>query len=103
MVLNVSNMIFIRIFKINQTKYHSIINSMDWSFCYFLVVKKDTLKLYKYEETLLLYYKKYLQRLEKFGYSLIRKKGQTKHLSEVSFRFHNIVLYFELSHNLHHK
>lgn len=38
-------------------------------------MKKDTLKLHKYEETLLLYYKKYLQKLERLSGILIKKKG----------------------------
>lgn len=50
----------------------------------FFTVKKDTLKLHKYEENLLLYYKKYLQKLEKYGYQLFRKKGKINVLNKVS-------------------
>ncbi|CAG9821319.1 unnamed protein product [Phaedon cochleariae] len=45
-------------------------------------LKKDTLKLQKFEENLLLYYKKFLQKLEKFGYLLMKKRGDTRTRSE---------------------
>ncbi|XP_050299793.1 nucleolar complex protein 3 homolog [Anthonomus grandis grandis] len=41
-------------------------------------LKKDTLKLQKYEEMLLLYYKKFLQKLEKYCFLLTKKKGDSK-------------------------
>ncbi|XP_068894937.1 nucleolar complex protein 3 isoform X2 [Tenebrio molitor] len=45
-------------------------------------LKKDTLKLQKYEETLLLYYKKFLQKLEKSSSILIKKKGDNRAFDE---------------------
>ncbi|KAL1493764.1 hypothetical protein ABEB36_009457 [Hypothenemus hampei] len=45
-------------------------------------LKKDTLKLQKYEENLLAYYKKFLQKLEKFSFMLVKKKGDTRVLTE---------------------
>lgn len=54
------------------------------TFIVFFAVKKDTLKLHKYEENLLLYYKKYLQKLERLSNILIKKKGDQRHRSEVS-------------------
>nr|XP_023027455.1 nucleolar complex protein 3 homolog [Leptinotarsa decemlineata] len=45
-------------------------------------MKKDTLKLHKYEENLLLYYKKFLQKLEKYCFMLMKKKGDTRKRSE---------------------
>ncbi|CAG9853869.1 unnamed protein product [Phyllotreta striolata] len=45
-------------------------------------LKKDTLKLKKYEESLLLYYKKFLQKLEKCAFVLFKKKGDTRRRSE---------------------
>ncbi|KAJ8978208.1 hypothetical protein NQ317_014724 [Molorchus minor] len=45
-------------------------------------VKKDTLKLQKYEENLLLYYKKFLQKLEKYAYILIKKNGDSRKRTE---------------------
>ncbi|XP_057663387.1 nucleolar complex protein 3 homolog [Diorhabda carinulata] len=45
-------------------------------------LKKDTLKLQKYEDTLLLYYKKYLQKLEKCSLVLINKKGDSRTRTE---------------------
>lgn len=47
-------------------------------------LKKDTLKLHKYEETLLGYYRKFLQKLEKFCFMLSKKKGDSRRISEVS-------------------
>ncbi|KAJ3648361.1 hypothetical protein Zmor_020171 [Zophobas morio] len=41
-------------------------------------LKKDTLKLQKYEESLVLYYKKFLQRLEKSSLILVKKKGDSR-------------------------
>ncbi|CAH1955437.1 unnamed protein product [Acanthoscelides obtectus] len=38
-------------------------------------LKKDTLKLHKYEESLLMYYKQFLKKLEKHLFVLIKKKG----------------------------
>lgn len=46
-------------------------------------LKKDTLKLHKYEETLLGYYRKFLQKLEKFCFMLSKKKGDSRRISEV--------------------
>lgn len=46
-------------------------------------MKKDTLKLQKYEENLLLYYKKFLLKLEKYCFMLVKKKGDSRRLSEV--------------------
>lgn len=51
--------------------------------CFFLV-KKETLKLHKYEENLLLYYKKYLQKLERLSNTLRKKKGDQRQRSEVN-------------------
>lgn len=45
-------------------------------------LKKDTLKLQKYEETLLLYYKKYLKKLEKCLSVLIKKRGDSRTRTE---------------------
>ncbi|XP_066263007.1 nucleolar complex protein 3 [Euwallacea similis] len=45
-------------------------------------LKKDTLKLQKYEENLLLYYKKFLQKLEKYCFWLVKKKGDSRKISE---------------------
>ncbi|XP_050510797.1 nucleolar complex protein 3 homolog isoform X3 [Diabrotica virgifera virgifera] len=45
-------------------------------------LKKDTLKLQKYEENLLLYYKKFLQKLEKYALVLFKKRGDTRKRSE---------------------
>ncbi|KAJ8923990.1 hypothetical protein NQ315_006766 [Exocentrus adspersus] len=45
-------------------------------------LKKDTLKLQKFEDTLLLYYKKFLQKLEKYSFQLIRRKGDSRKSSE---------------------
>ncbi|KRT86468.1 hypothetical protein AMK59_2643, partial [Oryctes borbonicus] len=46
-------------------------------------LKKDTLKLQKYEESLLQYYKKYLQKLEKLISVLFSKKSALKNQSMV--------------------
>lgn len=48
-------------------------------------VKKDTLKISKYEEALLQYYKKYLQKLEKFIAILFKKQGDKRERTEVGF------------------
>ncbi|ERL92295.1 hypothetical protein D910_09612, partial [Dendroctonus ponderosae] len=45
-------------------------------------LKKDTLKLQKYEENLLLYYKKFLLKLEKYCFMLVKKKGDSRQISE---------------------
>ncbi|KAG5884106.1 hypothetical protein JTB14_024146 [Gonioctena quinquepunctata] len=45
-------------------------------------LKKDTLKLQKSEENLLLYYKKFLQKLEKYCFMLMKKRGDTRKRSE---------------------
>lgn len=46
-------------------------------------MKAETAKLHKYEESLLLYYKKYLQKLEGLCGILIKKKGDQRKRSEV--------------------
>lgn len=70
-----------------------ISHGINFSFCECLynvfLVKKDTLKLQKYEETLLQYYKKYLQKLEKFSNVLVKQR-QLKNVplvSSVSYMF----------------
>ncbi|XP_060536038.1 nucleolar complex protein 3 homolog isoform X1 [Cylas formicarius] len=45
-------------------------------------LKKETLKLQKYEESLLAYYRKFLQKIEKYCFFLVKKKGDTRKLSE---------------------
>lgn len=86
--------------KITSFKHIVVVLLSQWFNICLISVKKDTLKLHKYEETLLLYYKKYLQKLEKYGFSIIRKKGQSKFLSEVSnmtdqrSNFDNFVFFF---------
>ncbi|EFA07654.2 nucleolar complex protein 3 [Tribolium castaneum] len=45
-------------------------------------LKKDTLKLQKYEESLVQYYKKFLQKLEKNSSVLLKKKGDTRKFHE---------------------
>lgn len=67
-----------------------------YTYCTFILVKKDTLKLQKFEEVLLQYYKKYLQKLEKFLKVLFRKQNTTGKVSEVctisSRNFSNLLL-----------
>ncbi|VEN58187.1 unnamed protein product [Callosobruchus maculatus] len=45
-------------------------------------LKKDTLKLHKYEETLLTYYKQFLKKLEKHLFVLMKKKGDFRQRSK---------------------
>nr|CAH7714599.1 unnamed protein product [Callosobruchus chinensis] len=45
-------------------------------------LKKDTLKLHKYEENLLTYYKQFLKKLEKHLFILMKKKGDFRRKSE---------------------
>ncbi|RZC32728.1 nucleolar complex protein 3 -like, partial [Asbolus verrucosus] len=45
-------------------------------------MKKDTLKLQRYEENLLQYYKKFLQKLERSSMVLVKKKGDTRNFNE---------------------
>lgn len=52
--------------------------------CNNFLVKKDTLKLQKYEENLVQYYKKFLQKLEKSTSILLKKKGDTRKFHEVN-------------------
>lgn len=55
-------------------------------------LKKDTLKLHKYEETLLGYYRKFLQKLEKFCFMLSKKKGDSRRISEVSMYYVDLTI-----------
>lgn len=62
-----------------------VLHSLQHSSKYFLfLVKKDTLKLQKFEDNLLLYYKKFLQKLEKYCFQLIKKRGDSRKRTEVS-------------------
>lgn len=54
-------------------------------------MKKDTLKLQKYEENLLLYYRKFLQKLEKYSTILRKKHGNGRVKTDVSTICKNVI------------
>lgn len=56
-------------------------------------VKKDTLKLHKYEENLLVYYKKYLQKLEKYCFMIMKKKGDTRKILEEDVKISELSIF----------
>lgn len=55
--------------------------------------KKDTLKLYKYEESLVLYYRKFLQKLEKFAAPLFKKRGDTRIRTEDDIKLGELAIH----------
>ncbi|CAH0550195.1 unnamed protein product [Brassicogethes aeneus] len=56
-------------------------------------LKKDTLKLFKFEENLLQYYKKFLQKLEKYCLLLMKKKGNSKPRSEEELKMGELAVH----------
>lgn len=84
------------------------IDSILITFFMFILVKKTTMERVSFEDSLLMYYKKYLQRLEKF--TSATSKGQRKlsrenaHLAEVATKCLSELLtthpYFNFSQNI---